>query len=586
MVKSLFLILILIACSLNLWAIEKETIVLSKQMIALLQKAKDCNIERVGPDILFCTGITLNAQDIAFFKSLDKKKCHKFIHQLGYSVFDLDSLKSSQRAKIDSSFKEMKSEFENSTKLAYIDYKLKTVLFKSSAKVGECIHEIIHFYQHNRDSSSDLSPSNRRKLQERLQDQLEKEIVVVENWERKGNKKKASELAKQLGPLIQLQREWGKLSDWLDEKEVYEFMMENYQEMNLQERDFDIAVSNLVSYQYALDWKMRQRVLHYANELLNKKYAAVKVNEKMKFKTEAYYNNLFKQNKISRDQFETKVIGLRKYKASIAAQKAVSLEEKLKAKMRGRLFQNKKDQVIIKGNGLSYSLRDQLPYVELIVSKTKKIAMLIDLGAQHSILPLTFGEGLDLSLVGQKKIQSGHTSSSVSPIIQLHNEVQLGELFVKNVDFALSQDKFFSNFGILGIDFFEKTKLPWVWDFKSGRIHLDHHHNEDGKSSGLPLLVNGLKRFDALEYRCQNIEVRLDTGSQVYGDYRSNLDSKELEGCAKEIKKLSPLDANQIYFSRGIDVNLGFSYLREHYDGLVFDLVKGRIELQEKKDSL
>jgi len=586
MIKALLLILGLVVCSLNLWAVEKETIALSKQMIGLLQKAKDCNIEQVGPDTLFCTGITLKAQDIEFFKSLDKKKCHKFIHQLGFSVFELDSVKTSQRAKMDSSFKEMKSEFENSTKLAYIDYKLKTVLFKSTATVAECIHEVIHFYQHYRISSSDLSPSNRKKLQERLQGQLEKEIEVVENWERKGDKKKASELAAQLSPLIQLQREWGKLSDWLDEKEVYEFMMENYQKMNLQERDFDIAVSNLVNYQYALDWKMRQRVLHHANELLNKKYAAVKVNEKMKFKTEAYYNDLFKQNKISRDQFEAKVIGLRKYKASIAAQKAVSLEEKLKAKMRGRLFKNSEEQMILKGDELTYSIRDQLPYVELILSKTKKIPMLIDLGAQQSILPLNFGQGHDLSLVGQKKIQSGHTSSSQSPIIQLHHEVQLGELVVKNMGFALSQDKLFSNFGILGIDFFEKTKSAWIWDFKSSRIRLHHHYKEEAKTLGYPLLENGLKRFDALEYRCENIEVRLDTGSQVYGDFRNNLDTKELEGCAKQIEKLSPLETNQIYFSRGIDVNLGFSYLREHYDALVFDLVKGRIELQEKKDLL
>ena len=583
MLKAPLLILSLIAYSLNLWAVEKETIALSKQMIALLQKAKDCNIHQVGADILFCTGIKIKPQDIAFFKSLDKKECHKFIHQLGYSVFELDSRKTSQRAKIDSSFKEMKSEFEDSTKLAYIDYKLKTVLFKSSAGVGECIHEIIHFYQHNRESPSELSPSNRKKLQERLQAQLEKEIVVVENWERKGNKKKASELAANLSPLIQLQREWVKLSDWLDEKEVYEFMMQNYQEMNLKERDFDIAVSNLVNYQYALDWKMRQRVLFHANELLNKKYAAVLVNEKMKFKTEAIYNDLFKKNKITRDQFETKVIGLRKQKALIAAGKALNLEDRLKASMRGRLFEKKEEQLIIKGNSFSYRIRDELPYVELVLSDSKKIPLLIDLGAQQSILPLSFGEGLDLSLVGQKKIQSGHTSSAQNPIIQLHNEVKMKGLVVKNMEFALSTDKLFSNFGILGIDFFEKTKSIWNWDLKSNMIRL---HQEEIATRAHPLRENGLHRFDALEFNCKGIQIRLDTGSQVYGDFRNNLDSKELEGCAKQIEKLAPLGANQIYFSRGIDVNLGFSYLREHYDALVFDLMKGRVELQEKKDSL
>lgn len=578
------------------FAVEPVTLELSKKMIALIQEAKDCGIEKEANGVTLCTGIRLTKKDISFFKGLNLKSCQKFIRQLGYHVYANSNKGKATlaRTKKDKSFKQMRDEFNGSTKLAFIDYGMKTVLFKPSAKVGDCIHEIVHFYQHNRESSAALAPANREKLQEQLQKQLEKEVDVVASWEKKGNKEMAQELAHQLGPLIQLQKEWIKLTNWLDEKEVYEFMFDYYKIMGLQERDLDIAVSNLVRLKYALDWRWREKALYTANQLLNHKYERVKASTK-NFKSEKKYNDQYVAGKISRDEFEQKVIAQRKGVALRDYKSATKLKDQLTALTRGR-FYSKELKLLFEAKKFNYKVKEDLPYVDLELALTNgkkiRLPMLIDLGAQQSIIPLSFiehgvsqcplpGKNGKMLLIGEKKIKNGHTGTEKVPLVQINFPLELGGEKLEHMTFALSSAPFFLKFGILGIDFFRKSKSIWSWDFKNKVIGKIQKFDSDAH-----LMANGVGLYDALEFTCpydQNIQIRMDTGSQVYGDYRKGLKPIDLEKCIQGVDKLSTLPSQQIYFSRGVDVNLGFQYLNQYYSLLNFDLDKGAIEYEGLK---
>lgn len=588
------------------FGVEEETLRLSRKMIGLIQKAKNCAIRPGKDSVDLCTGITLDKKDLDFFKGLDAKRCQQFIRQMGYQVYQTKDKVTQARVKTDKNFKQMRDEFDQSTKLAYIDYKLKSVLFKPSAQVGDCIHEIIHFYQHNRPSTSELSPAHRDELQEKLQVQLEKEIEIVAGWEKKGNKEKAMEMANQLSPLIQLQKEWIKLTEWLDEKEVYEFMFEYYDDLGLSARDFDIAVSNLVRLQYALDWRWMQKALYHANQLLNHKYSGVQPNLE-DLKTEKEYNLLYTTGKISRDEFEAKVIAQRKGMALLDYKRAKKLKDQLSALVRGRFFKEEQ-KMNFAGQSLSYAIHEDLPYVDLEVSisngKKFKLPMLIDLGAQQSIIPLSFIEHAfsqyrypeeegRLLLVGDKKIQSGHTGSEQVPLVQVNTALELGGEKMENMTFALSSSPFFLKIGILGIDFFQKSGGLWTWDFEKKKLVLSTTQKEKkGKKdehAKRSLIKNGLGAFDALEFNCpanSSLQVRIDTGSQVYGDFRKDLSQKEVESCIVTTDELSALPPHQIYFSRGVDINLGFLYLNKYYKYMKFNLSEGFLEFERLKEEM
>lgn len=585
--------------SFSLWAnpIEKETLYLSKEMLKILQSAKDCSLQTKGKNYIakLCTGITLTAKDLNFFKGLDKRRCLDFTKQLGYQVFDFSALSEKQKSILDiSPLKEMAQEFKKSTKLAYIDYSLKAVLFKVQANKGDCIHEVLHFYQYNRKSESELSVANRARLQTKMQKQLEKEISVVEKWEREKNKKKAMERARQLGPLIELQREWGKMNDWLHEKEVYQFMFVFYKDMGLELRDFDVAVTNLNKYKDTLDWRWQNKVNYSVQKLLNQKYDQVEISEKPDY-TESALKILFEKGEISRDEFEKKVIGLRKYHAKKDFDKAQSLKDQLSALNRLREFNPSEQKKLSPSFELLLREKEDrlgLPFIHLNFGKYH-LPFLVDLGAQQSLMPLAFFEKLKWDkktlkarVVGTKLIQTGHGGKELSSLLKFKDKVVSGKSSFQGHEFAVIQNSLFNDFGILGIDFFRSFPGVWKWDFEKKVITYKVRQQRPEKA--ISLRDNGLPFFDALEYSCsrnKNIQIRIDTGSQVLGDYRDNLVLKESSSCLKDISTLEALPAHSLYFSRGVDINLGHPYLEKYYSSLLFNLTEGWIHWEEKGKS-
>ena len=198
------------------FAVTKETLELSKKMIASLQRAKDCIVKEEKGVIHFCTGFDLTKKDMNFLTGLDRKSCESFLSQNGFEVVNLGEGEIKHKFAKRGSFQKVVKDFEKSTKVALIDYEHQAVFFKKDSGRGDCLHEVIHFYQRHRKNLDPLSPQQRILSENLLQKQLESEVTLVEKVEKEGKKEKAAQMASDLQPIISLQREWGRLRDWLD----------------------------------------------------------------------------------------------------------------------------------------------------------------------------------------------------------------------------------------------------------------------------------------------------------------------------------------------------------------------------------
>lgn len=569
-----------------------------REMVGLIEKARKCKVEyRPGTQMMsFCSGLILKKDDLKFLSKLDMNSCNQFLKQRGYRVFTLKN----QKTAIDSLSSETVKEFFNSTKLAWMLHKEKQILFKTNAKRGDCLHEVLHFYQRERKTSSPLAPLNRKKSEARLQELLERAVVKVEKVEKKGNKAKASEMASQIQPFIALQREWQKMINWLDEKEIYQAFFDYHDVFfkGPKGRDWDIALANLVRLKDSLAWDLRERVLYEAQQALNQKYASVPVPRVVTGnKTEEHYGRLYNQGKITREDFEEKVIGLRKYRASQGAGRARQkgdLLATLVARARLRNFDKEKREALENPSfDIEYKTYKELPMV-LVEGEP----FIIDTGASESILPPKLLKSLreqDILLLGSKVLQTVVGRSEAAPIVQVLKPLHIAGKKYKGLTFVVSKLPTEGISGILGMDFFKRVNDGhWYW--RPQEKKLGAKRNAQGKVKGKEkdkgrntaikrvLLPNGRGLVDALEFRCGETKVRLDSGSQVLGDIpRGRSQGRPYLKCEKELglsqkdhQKLLKAPAASALFSREVGLNLGHEFLMR-LKSLVINLPKREV---------
>ncbi len=547
-----------------------------REMVSLLEQARTCQVQKTRENSLeLCTGLKLSSHDLNFLKGLDLPKCKSFLKQMKYKVKEVsigDKVKGVPKKDLD--------HFFNTTKLAYILHQEKIILFKNEAKRGDCLHEVLHFYQRHRPAEHSLSPLKRKTKERNLQFLLEKSIGRVEFYEKKGELEKAKEMANELQPFIQLQREWVNLINWLDEKEIYQVFFDFGDLIGTGERDYDVAVANLVRLKESLPWDLNERVLYAANQELNKKYKLVPIPKKIE-KDEEYYSKRYQQGKISRDQFEKKVIALRKFRAQTDKKKAKSLYDKLKAELRLRSFtnqKNKSDTVIKK---ISFQIKNDLFEVSLQGQK-----YLVDTGAQVSVLSPELLKNVkrgDIELYGAKNLQTSYGKSLQAPIVKIKKRFTMGGAQIPFLVGAVGDLGLPGYQGIIGMDFFSVYNGgQWILDVKKGEI-------SKGKLKGqmsFYLESNGLGKIDSLEFYCsqeREVKLRLDSGSQYLGEkkklVRGQLKASCLsEGIFSQMKEESP---NSIIFSRGVHINLGTPYLRK-FSRIGLNLSNKKLVLEKK----
>ncbi len=545
-----------------------------KKMVTELEAARKCSVKKKKSGALsFCTGLELEKKDLKFLAELDLKACREF---LGQMKFKTHVVKAGQSVK--GVPQEDLDHFFSSTKLALILYHERIILFKREAKRGDCLHEIIHFYQRHRPSQNPLAPLRRKEAGRRLQFLLEKSVGEVEKLERAGKIEEAKKEASSLQPFIALQREWQGMIHWLDEKEVYQLFFDYGSLINTGERDYDVALSNLVRLKESLPWDLRERVLYEANRELNKKYQKVKA--KKGTQSEAKLSELFNKGKISREEFEERVIALRKYQAQEDLKKARSLNKShdiLKARIRLRDF-DKDDR--LKGENLKeITLKSEkgLWYVELMGKK-----MVVDTGAQVSVLPLSLIEESsekELLLLGAKALQNAYGQSVQAPLVVFKKELSLGGQKVTGLSGALAEMNLAGFDGVLGMDFF-KTFNEGNWLLNTKEKTLSQGVLKGGSFA---LRENGLGEIDSLEFSCGDSFVRIDSGSQFFGELERRAKMPSCLRKAEQEKLVRLKEGNTVLFSREIEANLGVPYLKG-FKTIGIDLKKKRIIFVRNKE--
>lgn len=565
-----------------------------RKMVGLIEKARTCSVKMVGNDyrLRLCTGLELEKEDLKFLKDLTLNSCQQFLVQMGYKVHKFKTMADSQGLINEGKLEEaVVQDFFNSTKLAWILHKEKAILFKPEAQRGDCIHEVLHFYQRQRPRKNELAPLERKGEERRLQFLLEKAVAEVEKVEKEGNKEKAKDMAGQLQPFISLQREWQKLLHWLDEKEIYQAFFDFPHLFKLGERDQDIALANLVRLKDSLPWDLKERVLHQAQVALNNKYRAIKTPKGLAgFKSEEEYGQLYNRGKISRDRYEEKVIAMRKYKAwqqVVKARREGDLLETLKGLGLAREFA--KEQKIKAQTGpieFTYKLYKELPSIEI-----EGEVFIIDTGANESVLPPHFLKKFkekDILLLGLKRLRTVVGTSDQAPVIQILKKIQVAGHQISGLTFTVSELGLPGISGILGIDFFMAINDGrWFWDVQSKKI------GPMGKQSfaqSFYLQSNGRGQVDALEFMCKDgankLKIRFDSGSQVWGDRPKGKSYAFLEKCLPGIKEKALLEAPQLsaLFLRNVDLNVGHAYLQTIND-FGFDLKKRELYFNSSTNS-
>lgn len=558
-----------------------------RKMVGLLQEGKNCSLkvqrplEKGGPSqIELCTGLTLRKNDLNFLKGLDLKSCKNFLKQMKYQVLEVspeDSIKGLNQ--------EIK-DFFSSTKLALILHKERKILFKNKANRGDCIHEVLHFYQRHRENENPLSPIRRKEAEERLQLLLEKAVVEVEKVEKKGDKEKAKKMAGQLSPFIQLQKEWKKMINWLDEKEIYQLFFDFPGVFGFSERDIDISLANLVRLQDSLPWRLKERVLYRGNLALNKKYQEVRTPLKWSSSIdEREWTSRFERGEISRESFEKNVIGLRKYLAKVEADQARRKHDLLKELTAMTKLRDFSPRLNPKGTDLKFNVfkKEGLPAIKLL-GKT----FILDTGAQHSSMPtglLKKFKRKDVSLVNVRSIKSLYGKVISAPVIQVKKGLIFGDKTVHNLTFTVADLNIPGIDGVIGMDFFRDFNAgKWTIDLKKGVFSA--FDPTRGVTHSFFLEKNGLSNYDSLSFYCRNklgeVKVRIDSGSQVLGDSHSKADLLSFERCFGKgtRSKLKISSQDSLLFDKDVAINLGFPFL-EKFNILSFNLTSGEIFLTE-----
>lgn len=203
---------------------------LEKEMLKMMESAKEC----VPRKDQLCTGVKFTPEKLKELYKADLPACKT------------DLVKRSYKFLSEKEIGDRYPEFTNSTKRALTIFDEKLVLFKTNEfNRIDCLHELLHVYQHDPAANWDLAPATRKYVENKFLVHLNKAVVAVEEAEKSGNIKAAKEMNEKLQPFITLLQDWSKLYDWFDEKDIHYFIYSQCAEFKCTELDLDIAVSNL-----------------------------------------------------------------------------------------------------------------------------------------------------------------------------------------------------------------------------------------------------------------------------------------------------------------------------------------------------
>ncbi|MDC1175049.1 hypothetical protein OAT67_06625 [Bacteriovoracaceae bacterium] len=521
----------------------------------LYKKAGQCRVLKEKSSYQLCSGLILNEQLINEYKKWDLKQCFSEISKLGFKV---------EKAKLGHPLSE---EILKTSKRALVYYKEKTVYYLPSINKSDCFHELIHVLQRDNKSSNYLNYNKRKIFTNALLVLIEKKVKDVEKLEKAKKKKTAAELGIELQKWIKLLKKTNERFHLLDEIEIYQLYYFYAKDLGLSTSQREMALTNLIQYQKALPWELKITLKRVARKLHLQK---IKMADESKgsLSDPVQLLNDFNSGKISRESFEGK------------SYKNLSIQRKEKLKSLKGL-----DRKLFVGGfkdctPMSFSSK-KIYFHKNLIFLDKESRILLDTGAQDSLISNKVYNREIHRICGSKKLAFHNKTVSELPVLENKKDVGSFLWDKKDFDFITYDNLPGGLIGLVGLSAFKKGLI--CLDIKNKKIYSCP---KDSIKSELSFRLDFKEiKADALEFYCsKNIKVRLDTGSQVYGDIPEVTTQIPIGGDCKKLSIdkaqliRSPFDA--LYFDRDVMMNLGTPWLMQ-FKMVKFDLNNNIISFEK-----
>ncbi len=613
---------------------------LSNAMAQDLRSALDCVPEINGEKIKFCTGLIISRKTFIELASRDKTQCFKELKKKGYR------LGIGEKAKQVAGNSDYQS-FNSSTKMAWVDYQQKWVLFKKDAGRIDCFHEYLHLLQHEA-VDHPLAPQKRAVKGS----SLEKELLIlsdkVASFEKAGELEKAKLMEKKIHPFIDLLKNWRGMGQWLDEKEIYWAIYRLCPDLFCSIKDKEIALANLLRLRTYLPSSAKNYVIQETKAILGQikkgvfqtAFTQLENLPLAKTSLEVDFGQRFKvlcpqSKKLMvmipievKSQWQKLQMG-RKLKAAMTwglcqdipkgLEKAKSwsgrgvkdrqvIWQSLSPLLLGKLILKHIPSIINFDQEGSLQFLGQMDFgvypilgpskyehrFSLMmknghygISNTKENHFyIIDTGAMDNYWPESLVFNTNEFRVLDLKIISGVHNKSTSAYLLEKNKLHLQGQDISPIRGLYGHRLLaLKGAGVLGMAFLSRHNMSWK--IKGRQLLLTKNATLKGRV--FPLVREFSDRIQSLEFECQGIRLRIDSGSQVYGDiYYKNMPAgidnnleRTLKNCGlpfnqKELithKKFSPL------FDNNVAINLGIPWLQK-IKTLTIDRDLGKIGLE------
>ncbi|MCP4913046.1 MAG: hypothetical protein GY909_08000 [Oligoflexia bacterium] len=515
----------------------------------LYEQSKKCDVVKSSEEYHLCSGLNISEKFVQQYNTWTLKSCLSEIRKLGYAT------------KLATDNNKLSREILTTSKKALVYYRQKTVFYLESIKKSDCFHEFLHILQRVNPSTSPLSVKNRKPILNNLLNEIEKAVTIVEREEKNKNTKVAKELGKKLQSMISFYKDLQQRFQLLDEVELYLFYYQFANDLKLSPSEKELALTNLIQYQKVLPWEKRIVLKRVAKELHLSKIEKYK---KVPFKNSDLVDldRKFNQGKVSRTNYE-------KIKYS---QLAHELENKARSldSIKKKVLLNKFDQC----KEFNYSMtrfkkRDDLYFYD--------DGIILDTGANDSVF---LASKKDSGSVCHSKSLSFYNQQTKNlPVLQRTKSI--GKKFWEKEGFKyIPVEKLPGGLkGIIGLSAFKDT--PLCLDIKRDIADTCLFNFDKVDQREVFKLDFKITDADAIEFYCdKNTKIRIDSGSQVYGDrvdIRSQIPlSGRCLGLRIDQNKMATSPFNSIYFKRDVDFNLGTGWLNQ-FTMIAFDLKKKKL---------
>jgi hypothetical protein len=225
--------------------------------------AEKCAPKTDAAGTKFCTGFKVTNKEVDALVKGGRPACEEKITQAGYTLTSDNKAGKIPKSDWDA--------FISSTQTALTFHDTQQVAMKPASTFVDCMHEWIHVLQWTRANDKLLSPRVRERTFKSVETNVTEQVDRIQDLEKSGLKAHALIQAGKAQQAIDHLKEYGDLTDTLDEIEAHVFVLRNCDRMKCSSEDRETALANLYKRRDSLSPALRAEVEGKAKGLVNEK---------------------------------------------------------------------------------------------------------------------------------------------------------------------------------------------------------------------------------------------------------------------------------------------------------------------------